>query len=189
MEGSPAQRRETPSVIRRMLDLIFKASGGIAVAFLVAIAALTVLQAVFRLFGGMIPSADDFAGFCLAGAVFLGLAHTLRAGAHIRVLVLVTRLRPQARQVAEIVCLLCAVAAVAVLTWYSADMVITTKQLGEYTIGLIPVPKWIPMLAMLVGLAVFLLALLDELVRAARGDLPSYALREQGSDQLSASGE
>jgi TRAP-type C4-dicarboxylate transport system permease small subunit len=176
-------------MMRRALDLVFSISGAVAVAFLVMIAVLTVSQAVARSFGGVVPSADDFAGFCMAGAVFIGLAHTLRAGAHIRVLVVLTHLGARARRWVEIFCCLIAAAVVGVLTWYAADMVITTRQLGEYTLGLVPIPKWIPMLSMVVGLAVFFLALLDELFRAIGGTLPLYAQREEATDSIPASAE
>lgn len=172
------------TLIRRTLDLIFGISGGLAVAFLVMIAALTVSQAVARLFGTMVPSADDFAGFCMAGAVFIGLAHTLRAGGHIRVLVVLNSLGPRVRRVTEMGCSLFAALAVGVLTWYTGDMIVTTRQLGEYTLGLVPIPKWIPMLTMLVGLAVFLIALVDDFIRAAKGDLPLYGRREQSPASL-----
>jgi TRAP-type C4-dicarboxylate transport system permease small subunit len=177
------------SVIRRALDLLFKLSGGVAVAFLMMIAVLTVSQVVARVFGQMIPSADDFAGFCMAGAVFIGLAHTLRAGGHVRVLVVLTHMTGGARRVAEMACSSCAAAIVALLTFYTADMIITTRQLGEYTLGLIPVPKWIPMLLMLIGLLVFLLALIDEFVRAATGGQPLYAQREEDPASITASAE
>ncbi len=175
--------------MRRALDLFFKASGALAVAFLVMIALLTVSQAVARFFGGVVPSADDFAGFCMAGAVFIGLAHTLRAGSHIRVLVVLTHLGPGARRWTEIVCCLTAAVIVGILTWYAADMVITTRQLGEYTLGLVPIPKWIPMLSMVVGLAIFFLALVDELFRALSGRQPLYAQREEAADSMPASAE
>jgi hypothetical protein len=58
-------------------------------------------------------------------------------------------------------------------------MIITSRQLNEYTIGLIPVPKWIPMLLMLTGLTVLLIALLDSFVQLVRGTMPSYIVREE----------
>jgi TRAP-type C4-dicarboxylate transport system permease small subunit len=176
-------------VIRRVLDLVFVASGGVAVALLMMIAVLTIGQAVARLFGTMIPSADDFAGFCMAGAVFIGLAHTLRAGAHIRVLVVLNQLGAGARRIAETICCLIGTIVVAGLVWYTVDMILTSREMGEYTLGLVPIPKWIPMLLMLVGLLVFLFALVDELVRAATGRRPLYSEREEASESLPVSAE
>ena len=166
-------------MIRRTLELIYAASGAIAVAFLVLIAVLTLAQVVARLMGTLVPSAEDFAGFCMAGAVFLGMAYTLRSGGHIRVLTLLTHVPKGLRHALELACAGGAALVVAGLVYYTVDMIATSRMLNEYTIGLIQVPKWIPMLLMLAGLSVFLLALLDAFVQLARGQTPAYALREE----------
>ena len=85
-------------MMRKALDTLYAASGVAAVLFLILIAGLTLAQIVGRLIGKPVPSADDFAGFCMAGAVFLGMTHTLRSGGHIRVLTLLTRIAPGARR-------------------------------------------------------------------------------------------
>lgn len=164
--------------MRRTLDAIYTVSGAIAVAFLVLIAALTLAQVVARLFGTLIPSAEDFAGFAMAGAVFLGFAYTLRGGGHIRVLTLLARVPKGARRALELVSAGAAALVVAYLVYYTVDMILASRELNEYTIGLIPIPKWIPMLLMLTGLSVLLLALVDACVQIARGQIPSYAQRE-----------
>ena len=164
--------------MRRSLDAIYSACGALAVGFLVLIAALTLAQVTARLFGTLIPSAEDFAGFSMAGAVFLGFAYTLRNGGHVRVLTVLMRVPRGARRVLELACAGGAALVVAVLVYYTVDMIIASRGLNEYTIGLIPVPKWIPMLLMLSGLSVLLLALVDAFVQIARGEMPSYAQRE-----------
>ena len=65
------------------------------------------------------------------------------------------------------------------LTWYAAGMMLDTRSFGEYTLGVVPVPKWIPMMFMVGGLIVFLIALVDELVRLLRGEKPLYVAREE----------
>lgn len=166
-------------MIRRALDLLYAASGAVAVLFLVMIAALTLAQVIARLMGTIVPSAEDFAGFCMAGAVFLGLTYTLRSGGHIRVLTVLTHLPRSMRRALGLACTGGAALIVAALVYYTVDMIATSRQLNEYTIGLVPVPKWIPMLLMLTGLSVFLIALLDAFVQLARGRTPAYALREE----------
>ena len=167
--------------IRATLDALYAASGAGAVLFLILIAGLTLAQMAGRLIGTPVPSADDFAGFCMAGCVFLGMTYTLRSGGHIRVLTLLARLAPGPRRALEIVCAAVSAAIVGTLTWYAADMLLVTRSAGEYTLGQVPVPKWIPMTFMLTGLVVFLIALLDELVRLLRGEKPLYVVREEES--------
>ena len=176
--------------MRRLLDAIYRGSGALAVSFLVMIAVLTVAQVCARLLGTLVPSADDFAGFCMAGAVFLGLAYTLRAGIHIRVLSVLSHLRRGPRRGLELACAGLAALTVGDLVYYTVDMIITSHQLNEYTIGLIPVPKWIPMLLMLGGELVLLLALVDSFVQVARGQTPSYMAREaEQADSIPAGAE
>ena len=167
--------------MRKALDALYAASGVAAVLFLVLIAVLTLAQMFGRLIGMPVPSADDFAGYAMAGCVFLGMTYTMRIGGHIRVLTLLTRLAPAPRRVLEIVVAAAAALIVGTLTWFAGDMVLTTRSFGEYTIGLVPVPKWIPMLFMFVGLLVFLVAILDELVKLLRGQKTLYVLREEAS--------
>ena len=167
--------------IRATLDALYAASGAAAVLFLILIAGLTLAQMAGRLLGRPVPSADDFAGFCMAGCVFLGMTYTLRSGGHVRVLTLLARLAPGRRRVLEIVCAATSAAIVGTLTWYAGDMLLVTRSAGEYTLGQVPVPKWIPMTFMLTGLVVFLIALLDELVRVLRGEKPIYVMREEES--------
>jgi len=164
--------------MRRALDGLYRASGVVAVICLVMIALLTLSQVAARLLGTIVPSADDFAGFCMAGAVFIGLTHTLRAGGHVRMLVVLQRLGKATRRRAELLCSGLAAAIVGTLLWYTADMIATTHRLGERTLGLVPVPKWIPMMLMFIGLAILFIALLDELVRVIRGQRPVYSMNE-----------
>jgi TRAP-type C4-dicarboxylate transport system permease small subunit len=97
------------------------------------------------------------------------------------VLTLLARLAPGPRRVLEILCAGASVLIIGTLTWYAAGMALDTRSFGEYTLGVVPVPKWIPMLFMVSGLIVFLIALTDELVRLLRGDKPLYVAREEES--------
>ena len=164
--------------MRRTLDAIYAGSGALAVTFLVMIAVLTLAQVVARLLGTLVPSAEDFAGFCMAGAVFFGLAYTLRAGVHVRLLTVLTRVPKGVRRGLELACAGLAALVVADIAYYTVDMLLTSRQMNEYTIGLIPVPKWIPMLLMVGGELVLLIALIDSFVQLVRGQTPSYMARE-----------
>ncbi|MFM9885319.1 MAG: TRAP transporter small permease [Burkholderiales bacterium] len=172
--------------MRKALDGLYRASGALAVICLVLIAILTLAQIVARLVGTIVPSADDFAGFAMAGAVLLGLTYTLQSGGHVRMLVLLDRLRPAMRRNAEAGCAGIGAAIVGALIWYTVDMIHTTHRLGEHTLGLVPIPKWIPMLLMLFGLVVLAIALVDDLVRVLSGQSPSY--RERDAEALLTSG-
>ena len=164
--------------MRKVLDWIYRISGHLAVLTLISICVLTVAQVVARIAGTIVPSADDFATFAMAGSIFLGLAHTYRIGGHVRVLTLQQRVSPAVRRWMEVGCLSAAAAMIAYLLWYTADMIASTYRMNEHTLGLIPVPTWIPMMFMLVGMFVLFLAVADDLIVVLRNGKPSYAAAE-----------
>jgi TRAP-type C4-dicarboxylate transport system permease small subunit len=168
--------------MRCALDWIYRASGSVAVLLLISIGALTLAQVVARLAGTIVPSADDFATFAMACAIFLGLAYTYRVGGHVRVRLLQQRLPAKVRRWTEAGCLGGAVMLLSFLLWYTVDMILTSYQLNEHTLGLVPLPKWIPMMFMPAGLLVLLLAMADDLAAVLRNGKPSYAEAEEAED-------
>lgn len=172
--------------MRTFLDWLYRASGALAASFLVAICVVVLLQvganlidALIKAFGGepiglVVPSYAEFTGFFLAASSFLALAYTLRAGAHIRVELLVQRLGKGPRRAAELWCVAASAAVAAYFTWYSTGLVFESVEFGDLSPGIVPVPLWIPQAAMALGLAVLAIALLDELVSLLRGGAPAY---------------
>ena len=82
---------------------LFNVSGYVAAFFLAAIAGLIVAQIVGRFFAVAID-AIEVSGFCMAASTFFGLASTLRHGTHIRVNLLLRRLRGRGKRGAELWC-------------------------------------------------------------------------------------
>jgi TRAP-type C4-dicarboxylate transport system permease small subunit len=159
---------------RRFLDGLYAATAALAALSLIAIAAIIVLQVAARWLGTQFRGADDFAGFALAATSFLALAPTYRRAEHIRVGLLIERLAGKRRLAVEIVALTIAIAGVAWATWWIWWFVYDSWRFNELSQGLVPAPLWIPQSAMLVGLGVLLIALLEDLIRAMRGHTPSY---------------
>lgn len=166
-------------MVRRLLDRLYAFSGVLACLSLVAIVIIVVAQIVCRFFNILIPSADLFAGYALVGSTFLGLAYTLRRNGHIRVSMVHARLNQRWRRRAEIYALLLGAGVLGYFTWYAGDMVWTSYDFGEVSDGLIATPLWIPQSAIFLGLLLITIAMIDELVRTARGGLPSYVDQEQ----------
>src|SRR5690606_19915089 len=111
-----------PPMMKRLLDGLFRASGGLAAVFMVGICTLVVAQIVGRMMGVLVPSADEFAGYCLAASSFLALAYTLRTDSHIRVTLLLGRVPPQHRAWIEIVCVFAGLVVSLYLTYFTLDM-------------------------------------------------------------------
>lgn len=172
--------------MRRGLDLLYRASGALAAVFLVLIAVAVLLQVganavdavLAAVTGGpiglVVPSYAEFTGFFLAAASFLALAHTLKAGAHIRVGLAITRLGRRLRLAIEAWCCLAGAALSGYFTVYATLLVLESLEFDDRAPGMVPVPLWIPQLAPALGLAVLTVALIDELVTVLKGREPSY---------------
>lgn len=160
--------------MRSALERLYLGSGLLAGFFLVAIAALSLMQIGGRLLGFAAHSYDEFAGYCMAASSFLGLAYTFRASEHIRMTLLLHHVRPAARRALEIACLAAALVLAGFFAWHAADMARFSYATGDVSQGLVPVPLWIPQSAMAAGLAILVAALADDLVRAVSGRALSY---------------
>ncbi|WP_448205574.1 TRAP transporter small permease [Azospirillum sp. sgz302134] len=160
--------------MRTALSILYRAAEFLGAVFLVLIGVLIVSQVFARLFGRMVPGADELAGYCMAASFFLMLGPALRRGAHIRVGVLIDRLRDGPRRVMELVCLSFATALSLYFAWFWLRMTYDSYDFGDLSQGVLPIPLWIPQAAMAAGLVVLVVALLDDLVAVLQGRPASY---------------
>ncbi|MGE0717710.1 MAG: TRAP transporter small permease [Alphaproteobacteria bacterium] len=173
--------------MRRTLDALYWAGGVAACFFMAGIAILILAQIVGRMSGFLVPSADDLSGYCMGASTFLALAYSLRRGGHIRVGLMLQRLGPRARHGAEICCLAAAAAMTAYASWWCIFLTQESYALGELSAGVLPIPIWIPQLAMCAGVTLLCVAFVDDLVDVLRGRTPSYERTDATlleSDQL-----
>jgi len=157
---------------------------------LVAILLLVGLQLGARLIDGtlkllglgkfdfVILSLAEIAGYLLAASSFLALAGTLKAGAHIRVTMLLSALPEGLRRPLELWVLGFATAAAGWMSWRLALLAQDSWRFNEISVGMLPIPLAIPQVALALGSVVLALALADELVRVARGGSPSFRAGE-----------
>lgn len=166
--------------MRRVLDGLYALSGGLAAAAIVLICLIVSAQVglnILARLGGpglsfTIPSYADFAGYMLATASFLALAHTLRAGGHVRVSLLVAGLGPRARLVVETLVLLLALGVALFALRYMVGLVAESHRYGDTSPGIVPVPLWLPQSGVAAGLGIFCIALLDTVVGTLRAGAP-----------------
>ncbi len=136
-------------------------------------------QIVGRWFDIIIPSTEDFAGFFLAAATFLALAYTFRMGGHIRITILVHLLKGKVSRFALTAALSVFILMIAYGVYYTAAFVYESWSFEELSQGYIAVPLWIPQLGMVIGLLVFLIALIDDLVLLISGGTPTFVGLEE----------
>jgi TRAP-type C4-dicarboxylate transport system permease small subunit len=165
--------------LRRFLDRLYAASGALAALCLASICALMLAQAVGREFGLLIRFADDLTAWLCAASAFFALGHTFRHGELVRVGVFVDMLKPGARRIAEIVALTVTGLFVGYMAWAVARFVYESWQVKEVAQGLVKIPIWIPQMCFVLGIFIFLIAVLDELVLVLRNKKPSYQVAEE----------
>jgi TRAP-type C4-dicarboxylate transport system permease small subunit len=164
--------------LRRYLDRLYWAGGALAAVSLACIAAVMLLQAAMREAGLLFRGADDIVGWLCAASAFLALGTTFRHGELVRVGLVLDRLPPGARRLAETMALGTALAFVACLLWASARFVYQSWQFDEVAQGLVRIPIWIPQTSFVIGAAIFFVAVLDDFIVLARGGTPAYRRAE-----------
>lgn len=155
--------------MRKLLDALYDGAAGLAALFMVGLLIMVLLSIVSRLLHFHVPGTDAYAGYLMAGAGFLALAHTLKRGEHIRVTLLLGALKGGARRGMEIVALVLAVALSALSAFYACRLAWQSRVFNDISTGNDATPLWIPQLAMAVGTLILFIAFVDELVLDLRG--------------------
>jgi TRAP-type C4-dicarboxylate transport system permease small subunit len=170
--------------LRPWLDRLYDLCGAIAALFLILMLLIIVAQMAARWTGQQFPGSTDYAGYCMAAASFLALAHALNRGAHIRVALLLTQLG-RWRRAGELWCFGIGSALGAYFAFYAIKAVRVSYRLHDVSQGQDATPLWIPQLAMAFGTTLLAIALVDRFLQIAFGgswQLGEPALRDGSAD-------
>ena len=162
--------------MRRLLDTLYGLGAGLAALSLLGIFGIMMAQVVMRELELQLPAADDVSAYLCVATTFFALAATFKRGELIRVGMLLDKLRPGPRRLAEMAVLALAAALMAYVTFWTAQDMWFSWEIEEVAQGTVPIPLWIPKLAMPLGSALLLVAILDELVIVLGGAKPSYVV-------------
>ena len=155
--------------MRAALDRLYMTAAWLAAAMMVGTLLMVLLGIATRLFSWFVPGTDAYAGYCMAAAGFLALAHTLKRGEHIRVTLILERLRDGARHRLELFALAVATLLAGVFAAYSVRLAYQSFDFNDISTGNDATPLWIPQIAMAFGAMVLAIAFVDELVLEWRG--------------------
>jgi TRAP-type C4-dicarboxylate transport system permease small subunit len=164
--------------MRRWLDFLYDAAAWLAAIAMVGVLAMVLLSIVSRQVGFHVPGTDAYAGYAMAAAGFLALAHTLKRNEHIRVTLLLGRLQGKRRRALEMWALSASVLLGALFSWYSVRLAWNSRAFNDISTGNDATPLWIPQLAMAIGTLILLVALIDEWVLELRGQRKSFDSQE-----------
>lgn len=155
--------------MRRLLDSLYAASAWLAGISMIGVLIMVLLTMLSRSLGFAAPGTDAYAGYAMAGAGFMALASTLKAGEHIRVTLILGMLKGKAHKTLEVAALLIATVLSGFLAFYSSHLVWQSWEIEDISVGIDATPLWIPQIFMALGTLIFFIAFCDELVLELRG--------------------
>ena len=156
--------------MRRSLDFLYDAAGSLAALFLIGTLAMVLTGIAGRLLNFHVPGTDAYAGYCMAAAGFLALAHTLKRREHIRVTLVLEHVSAGARRRLEVAALVVGVLLAALFAWFSVRLAWQSFDFNDVSTASDATPLWLPQLSMAAGTLVLLVAFVDELALELRGD-------------------
>ena len=165
--------------MRRFLDRLYSASGALAALCLAAICVMMLAQAFGREAGILIRGAEDITAWLCAASAFLAVGHTFRHGELVRVGLWLDMMGTRMRWYAELFALGITAAFALYMMWAVIRFVYDSWQFDEVAQGLIRIPIWIPQLSFVLGMLIFLIAVLDELVVVLQKKKPAYQVAEE----------
>lgn len=155
--------------LRRSLDATYDAAG-VAAAVLLAGTLVMVLVGIFsRLLHVHVPGTDAYAGYCMAGAGFLALAHTFKRGEHIRVTLILEHVGPAGQRWFERGSLAIAMLLAGLFAFYSIRLAYQSWEFHDISTGNDATPLWIPQLTMAAGNLILAIAFVDEFILELTG--------------------
>jgi TRAP-type C4-dicarboxylate transport system permease small subunit len=156
--------------MRRILEGLYDGAAWLAALAMIGVLLMVLLSIVSRQFGFHVAGTDAYAGYSMAAAGFLALAHTLKRNEHIRVTLLLGRLKGRARHGLELWALTAAVFLSGLFAFYSVRLAWVSRAINDMSTSSDATPLWIPQVAMAVGTVILLVAFIDEWVLEWRGE-------------------
>jgi len=155
--------------IGHTVDRVSDALGTVSAALILAICGLIAVSVIMRyLFNSPYRHTEEVSSYLLVAVVFFGLAYTLKERGHVRVELVMLRLRPHIRRI------LARTTAAVGLVWAAVLLVGVTTLWQKYLVhgsesyGLLHVPLWIPVTPLVIGAMTLLIQLVVEVFRGGQ---------------------
>jgi TRAP-type C4-dicarboxylate transport system permease small subunit len=155
--------------MRRALDTLYNAAAYLAALFLIGTLVMVLLGIFGRILHFQVRGTDAYAGYFMAGAGFLALAHTLMRGEHIRVTLLLEHAGAVGKRWLERWSLAVAVVLSVAFAWFSLRLAWQSHAFHDISTGNDATPLWIPQLSMAIGNVVLAIAFVDQFVGEVTG--------------------
>jgi TRAP-type C4-dicarboxylate transport system permease small subunit len=144
----------------RLLDKAYLWAGYAAAFCICLILVVTITQIATRYLGINLRGLASYAGYLMAASTYLGLAHALSRGSHIRIET-ISKLFGTRRIYIDLFAFATGAAIASWFAWYCCNMVYTTFVLQDVSTDLDATPLWIPQATMAIGSVLFAIAMTD----------------------------
>ena len=161
------------SLLDRVLRWLYAACAVLAGCAIVTIALAVAVSIASRALGIYVPGTTEIAGYGMAAAGSLGLASTAINHGHIRVDLVLSRLRHRPRQRVEIAAAVATTVAIGFASWALIRLVSSSHRYGDLSSNSDGLPLWLPQMPLAVGFVVFTVALLHLAVLTVLGRNPA----------------
>jgi TRAP-type C4-dicarboxylate transport system permease small subunit len=155
--------------VRKALDQLYDAAGYLAAFFMIGTLVMVLASVLGRAMDFNLRGSDAYAGYCMAAASFLALAHTLRRGEHIRVTLLLKAFNPRVTHAMELWCHFAGTFLAGAFAFYSIRLAWQSRVFNDISQGNDATPLWIPQVSMAVGAVVLAIAMIDGFIEHIRG--------------------
>ena len=154
--------------MKTRLDPLYDLFGAVGGVFILLTLGIQLVSIFGRFVNFNIDGYDAYAGYFLAAGSFFALAHTLRRGDHIRVTLLLSRLKGPARIWMELFCLGVATFLTSYFAYYSCKLAWGSWAFDDISQNVDATPIWIPQLSMALGMVALALAFAEEFIYVLR---------------------
>ena len=150
--------------MRRLLNFLYNGTAVLAAICMVALLIAVLLSIISRQMHFLISGIDAYAGYLMAAAGLLAVAHTLKRGEHIRVTLITNALKGPSKKGLEIFALTVGTLLAALFAYYSIRLAWQSHEFNDISTSNDATPLWIPQLSMAIGALVMAIACADELI-------------------------
>jgi TRAP-type C4-dicarboxylate transport system permease small subunit len=164
--------------MRRWLNFLYDGAAWLAALAMIGVLIMVLLSVISRQFGFHVQGTDAYAGYSMAAAGFLALAHTLKRNEHIRVTLLLSKLQARGKHIVEMWALTAAVLLSGLFAFYGVRLALVSRSINDISTSSDGTPLWIPQIAMAVGTLILLIAFIDEWVLELTGKRKTFDSEE-----------
>jgi TRAP-type C4-dicarboxylate transport system permease small subunit len=161
------------------MDRLARVAGALSALCLAGMVGVLVATLALRPLGILVPSSEEFVTFLMVGMAGFGFVYAYVHGAHVRVDTLYRRLRGSAQRAVDVASHLLAALLCAGVAFAGGRLAWTAFRFNDLSDGLVPIPMWIPMSALPIGLALLAAFLVRDGLRSLAGQRLRFAVSER----------